>query len=65
MHVTIATLYGIFIWLIALGFTAYMKGPLVLVILAAPFIVSGSAIFLMLVDLAMASRAGRRHRYHV
>lgn len=58
MNVVIATFYGLTIWFSAIAYTIITEGPWGWVLLAGPLIVSGAAMFLMLVDWVVCKRMG-------
>lgn len=53
MHCVIAILYGFIIWFSVLAYVLIVGGSLTIPLLVAPFIISGAALFIILVDLAM------------
>ena len=53
MHVVIATLYGITIYLSVLAYIIIIDGPLVAFLGLAPVIVSGAIVALFALDLAV------------
>ena len=53
MNIFIAVLYGLTMWLSTLSYYLIAGGPWGIVLIAAPWIVSGAAAFILLLDLVV------------
>ena len=55
MHIVLAILYGFTVWISAIAYMAIAGGPVGLVAISGPVIISGAIAFLYSLDLAISA----------
>lgn len=53
MHVLIAGLYAVIIWLALLAYVVIVKGPMIKFLVLSPFVISGSIAAIITLDLVV------------